>query len=639
VARSRRCGNNTEIADTGRPGNLGGPDFTFQGKRPMNLWQRILAGGALVALAATFSPTARASGNGQADLDEALRVKITAEGLQELNQVIELLESALDKGLDLENSNFAEQVLSESLLERALQLTQVVDNVPEENLGDRRIQRVRALATSDLRRVLMYDNPPAQATAALAKLLAMPGGDEREARGMLDKLIDSESFAALPPAEQAEAYGLRARIQRDAEKALADFARAIELDNDNVDYRLDKARFQFEHDQVDEALAEVAGIVEKTPDQVSAYLLQVQILRALNRYDEALKSLDKVDELAQGSIVPHEYRGEIYREMGEFDKAIDEFTRVLQIQPGMDLALIRRAEAYMLAERLDEALADINAVLKNNPDLALAHGLRAQVLASQEKFGDAIAEMKLLADEMPGQPDVRMQLALYYLLNNETREAIAQYTQVLDLDAEHFLALRGRGDAYLNLGDHAAAVEDFKRALAVEPEDSALLNNFAWVLATSPDDNIRDGEQAIELATKACEITDYKTPHILSTLAAAYAENGDFDTARKWSKQAVDMDDKEHDEQLRKELASYEENKPWRERQTPDEDGGKEDAASNEDGAVEPAAASTQTDDEPAQDASAEETPAEESSDVDQSSADDQDAERSADEPAEAEQR
>jgi Tfp pilus assembly protein PilF len=248
--------------------------------------------------------------------------------------------------------------------------------------------------------------------------------------------------------------------------------------------------------------------------------------------------------------------------------------------------------------------------------------------------------MKVLADDMPGQPDVRMQLALYYLLNNETREAIAQYTQVLDLDAEHFLALRGRGDAYLNLGDHAAAIEDFARALAVEPEDSALLNNFAWVLATTPDDNLRDGKRAIELATKACELTDYEKPHILSTLAAAYAESGDFDTARKWSKQAVDMDDQEHDEQLRKELASYEDNKPWRERQTADEGEGDEgeDSSAQEDDAVEPAAAA-EADDEPATQGAPDDASAEDSSNADQKSIDHQNAAETAEEPAEAGQR
>ena len=65
----------------------------------------------------------------------------------------------------------------------------------------------------------------------------------------------------------------------------------------------------------------------------------------------------------------------------------------------------------------------------------------------------------------------------------------------------------------------------------IEP-DEGLLNNLAWVLATSPDDKLRDGKRAIELATKAAEVSNYETPHVLSTLAAAYAETGDFEKAK-----------------------------------------------------------------------------------------------------------
>ena len=70
------------------------------------------------------------------------------------------------------------------------------------------------------------------------------------------------------------------------------------------------------------------------------------------------------------------------------------------------------------------------------------------------------------------------------------------------------------------------------------PEESGLLNNLAWVLATSPNDKVRDGKRSIELATKACELTEYKEAHILSTLASGYAEEGDFETAKKWSAKA-----------------------------------------------------------------------------------------------------
>jgi tetratricopeptide (TPR) repeat protein len=98
------------------------------------------------------------------------------------------------------------------------------------------------------------------------------------------------------------------------------------------------------------------------------------------------------------------------------------------------------------------------------------------------------------------------------------------------------------------------------------------LNNFAWVLATSPDDNVRDGKRAIELATKAAEMSSYSVPHILSTLAAAYAETGDFETAKKWSKKAVELgENDETRDQLAKELARYEEGKPVRERQEQEE--------------------------------------------------------------------
>jgi tetratricopeptide (TPR) repeat protein len=104
-------------------------------------------------------------------------------------------------------------------------------------------------------------------------------------------------------------------------------------------------------------------------------------------------------------------------------------------------------------------------------------------------------------------------------------------------------------------------------ALKIQPEDSGLLNNLAWVLATSPEDELRDGQRALELATKACELTDYEEAHILSTLASTYAELGDFDTAVKWSEKAVEAGEGETKNQLKEELESYREQKPWREKQ------------------------------------------------------------------------
>ncbi len=97
-----------------------------------------------------------------------------------------------------------------------------------------------------------------------------------------------------------------------------------------------------------------------------------------------------------------------------------------------------------------------------------------------------------------------------------------------------------------------------------------MLNNLAWVLATSPEDELRDGGRAVELAKQACEVTEYKQAHILSTLAAGYAESGDFDHAVDWSQKAVALGADEMKEQLKKELESYQAKKPWREAAPPE---------------------------------------------------------------------
>jgi tetratricopeptide (TPR) repeat protein len=117
----------------------------------------------------------------------------------------------------------------------------------------------------------------------------------------------------------------------------------------------------------------------------------------------------------------------------------------------------------------------------------------------------------------------------------------------------------------LNIGKHAEAVADYDLALKLQPKDTGVLNNLAWVLATSPDDKLRDGRRAITLATQACELTDYKKPHILSTLGAAYAETGDFETAIKWSSKGIELGNAEEKEALGKEVETYRAGKPFRE--------------------------------------------------------------------------
>jgi Tfp pilus assembly protein PilF len=208
-------------------------------------------------------------------------------------------------------------------------------------------------------------------------------------------------------------------------------------------------------------------------------------------------------------------------------------------------------------------MADTETALTIRPGMTEALQLHAVLAAGSGKFRQAIEDLQQLQKATPDSPEVLLQLGMFYSADKQPRKALETFDAVLAADAKSWMAYRGRADAYLSIGKQAEAIADYEQALKLQPENSGILNNLAWVLATSPEDKLRNGKRALELAKAACDLTDYKEAHILSTLAAAYAEVGDFAKAVEWSKKAVELG--KDQPQLSKELESYRANKPWRE--------------------------------------------------------------------------
>ncbi len=88
-----------------------------------------------------------------------------------------------------------------------------------------------------------------------------------------------------------------------------------------------------------------------------------------------------------------------------------------------------------------------------------------------------------------------------------------------------------------NAGHYRRALADLGAANRLDSSNPIVLNNYAWILATCPDDKARDGKKALELARKACELAKWNDAGAWDTLAAAYAETGDYDNAIKWENQ------------------------------------------------------------------------------------------------------
>lgn len=118
-------------------------------------------------------------------------------------------------------------------------------------------------------------------------------------------------------------------------------------------------------------------------------------------------------------------------------------------------------------------------------------------------------------------------------------------------------------------GDVSAGIEQWEISLQLNSDDGNALNNLAWVLATYPADAIRDSKRAVELAVKATTLPGGDVAIVLRTLAAAYAESGDFSKAIDTAQHAIDLATAQNNTSLlatlRHEIELYQARTPYRE--------------------------------------------------------------------------
>ncbi len=506
---------------------------------------------------------ADANSSGQEDLDKATLVKLSAKSMGDLENVISLCESALKKGLDDDNQKYARDLMTATLYDQASRLSRLIfDQQPV----DSRWPRIRQLSLERLYKAAEIRPEMGNVHLLIARLQILPNGDREKAQAAVEKAI---TLLADDASQLSVAYQTRSTLAGDPEAMLKDLAKAIEVDSRNLDAWRMRGVYYLTRGELDKALADFQELLAKDPDDLAAHQAIAQTFRALKQYDKALEHIGKALETDPQSSLAFNLRAQIFEEQGNIDGAVENLNEAIKAQPQDLGALLMRARLRTIQEQFDLARSDLERVLQIRPGLPQAILLRSLISASQDRLSEAIGDIQQLLRQAPENEDLKLQLATYYEADRRPRRAIELYTEVIQQNEENWSAYRRRGDAYLSVGKHAEAIADYNRALEHLPEESGLLNNLAWVLATSPEDGLRNGQRALELAKKACELTEYKAPHIISTLAACHAELGQFDEAIRLSEKAAESDPEE--EQLSKEVQAYKESKPWREKQLVEE--------------------------------------------------------------------
>jgi tetratricopeptide (TPR) repeat protein len=193
------------------------------------------------------------------------------------------------------------------------------------------------------------------------------------------------------------------------------------------------------------------------------------------------------------------------------------------------------------------------AVTRNND---VAENNLGIVFLQRGQLDEAISRLQAAIDLRPENGPAHNNLAKALLQKGRLAEAMVHYRKFFEIEPENVEARNILGTALIQQGRIREAIEQWQDALAIEPENGNAASNLAWVFATCPDDSIRDGRRAVELAEKALRISGGKIPMIFRVLAAAYAEDGRFSQAIETAQRGADLATSQGNSGLAAELQS-----------------------------------------------------------------------------------
>jgi tetratricopeptide (TPR) repeat protein len=250
-----------------------------------------------------------------------------------------------------------------------------------------------------------------------------------------------------------------------------------------------------------------------------------------------------------------------------YDIAIACFNARLKENPRDAFCLYSRGHAYLGKKQYDRAIADFTESLRIRPDVPACYTSRGNAHALKGDFEKALADHNEAIRLAPKDARVYFARGLTYRKKNDLDRAGADYTEAIRLDPRMTTAYLNRASVALRTKDYWQAIADYQQVILLEPTDHNGYSGLAWVLATCPQDELRDGKKAVQLGIKACELSAWRDANDLENLAAAHAECGNFKEAVMWQKKALEVgyENPQRNDDARMRLQLYESGKPCRE--------------------------------------------------------------------------
>jgi tetratricopeptide (TPR) repeat protein len=281
--------------------------------------------------------------------------------------------------------------------------------------------------------------------------------------------------------------------------------------------------------------------ITANPRSAFAFLMRGVVRYENDDLDHAVTDLDqalKIDPKYVPALIERAY---LRQWRDQLDEAIADASTAIELDPRNSYAFVERGVFEYSKKEYDKAQGDLQRAIDLGSQAAVIYIARGMILLHKHDTKKAFAELKRAQEIDPRHPDVYAAMASMFLMQGKTDKALKVLDQAVEIDPQCADSHGNRAVVFLAMGKYDKALDDLDEVLRVAPNSARAQRERAWILATCPNAKVRDGEQALLSATKACELTGWNEPHTLAILAAACSETSDFEGAVNWQQKALDL--------------------------------------------------------------------------------------------------
>lgn len=346
------------------------------------------------------------------------------------------------------------------------------------------------------------------------------------------------------------------------EAALYYINKSIKLKNETYKYYL-RGLLHKKMKRYKESLKDYNIIIKREPEDISVYNNRGLVYEELNNYKLAEKDYKKVLALNPYHSTANNNLGELYEKLNRYEEALECYTKQLQIEED-DYYYINRAWCYMRLYRYSEAERDFNTIIQANPQNLYAYNGMGKMYMQQKNYEKALEYFKILLDidntdyskytydniydcykklkedklaekyiteaieKYPNDESFYLTRGLFYSNHNENEKALEDYEKAISINPKYSYAYNNMGIVYCDMKQYEKAIMFYEKALKFKPNNDKANENIADIYLYY----LKDYKKAVFYYTKQIKLTP-DNAGVYRYRAQAYFELGEIENEKQ----------------------------------------------------------------------------------------------------------